>query len=173
MKAYIGIDPGKESFITVIDSNNSIEFFQIPMIGKEIDVKALNSLIKNIDDANFDDIYCVIEDVHALYGSSAGSTFEFGRIVGILEALLVAHTIPFVKVQPKTWQKVMWEGIPLQTKPSSTGKTHVNDTKSMSLMAAQRLFPEVDLRSTERCKKPNHNKVDSLLIASYCQRKFK
>lgn len=171
-RAWIGIDPGKSSFITTISSKGEVIFDQVPMIGKEIDVKALSGIFKEIS-FGYDEINCTIEDVHAIFGAGASSTFEFGRITGLLEALLVANDIPFVKTQPKSWQKEMWEGIPNQKKASSTGRTQVNDTKLMSLMAAQRLFPNIDLRATERCKKPDHNKVDSLLIAEFCKRKFK
>lgn len=117
-------------------------------------------------------IHCVIEDVHAKFGSSAKATFSFGYVCGATEAMLIAHDIPYTKVNPKKWQKEMWEGIPVQKKPSSSGKTMVNDTKLMSLMAAKRLFPEVDLRASNRSKIPHDGKVDSLLLAEYCRRKF-
>jgi len=173
--AFIGIDPGKNSYITTIAPNGEIVFDPIPMIGKEIDVKALDYIFQTLENC-YQDPIAVIEDVHAIFGSSANATFDFGYTTGLLEALLVAHKIPFTKVQPKTWQKEMWEGVPIQRKASSTGKTQVNDTKAISEMAAKRLFPNEDLRpndATTRCKKSDHNKVDSLLIAEFCRRKFK
>lgn len=172
--AYVGIDPGKTGYIVIIEQTGQIIFHPIPQIGTEIDVRRLNDIFKEI--SSYFEVSCVIENVHAIYGSAASSTFDFGYTTGLLEALLVAHNIPFVKVQPKTWQKEMWEGVPLQKKKSTSGKTQVNDTKAISEIAAKRLFPNEDLRPndcTARCKKADHNKVDSLLIASYCQRKFK
>lgn len=171
-KAYIGIDPGKNGFLTVINQKGYFEFYPIPLVGKELDILKINDIISSIISEE-SDFHCVIEDVHALYGASAGSTFIFGYVCGVLEGILVANNIPYTKVAPKKWQKQMWEGIPLQQKSSSTGKTMVTDTKLMSLMAAKRLFPKVDLRETERCKKPHDGKVDSLLIAEYCRRNFK
>ena len=44
--------------------------------------------------------------------------------------------------------------------------------KVMSILAAQRLFPNHDLRRTEACKKPDDNLVDSLLIAEYGRRHY-
>lgn len=162
MKTHIGIDPGKDSFMCAI-SDDIISFDRIPMIGDEIDLRGLNEVFLRFPKPN----YAVIEDVHSVFGSSAKSNFEFGRCVGMLEAFLVSSNIPYTKVQPKRWQKQMWEGIPIQT--NADGKT---DTKATSLLAAQRLYPMVDLRKSERAKKPDHNKVDALLIAEYCRRNF-
>ena len=170
---HVGIDPGKNGYIC-INYKGSIEFKRIPLIGKVYDVKELSELfgtIKAIGDMT-SHVHCVIEDVHAIFGSAAGSTFEFGYGVGLLEMGLVAYNIPFTKVAPKKWQKQMFEGIPEQKKPSSTGKTMKTDTKLMAEMAAKRIFPNIDLRDTERCKKSHDGKVDALLICEYCKRNF-
>ena len=45
------------------------------------------------------------------------------------------------------------------------------DPKPTSINAARRLFPNIDLRKNERCKKIDDNKVDSLLMAEYARRK--
>lgn len=172
MKTWLGCDPGKSGFITSIKEGGFIESFAVPKIGKEVDLLELFRLFKNICSSNPEDIYCVIEDVHAIFGSSAGSTFAFGYITGVIEAFVISNNISYTKVAPKKWQKQLHEGVPNQQKLSSTGKTMVNDTKLMSIMAAKRIFPDVDLRATARCKKPDDNKVDSLLIAEYCRRNF-
>jgi hypothetical protein len=176
LKAYMGIDPGKDGFITVLITGvgDKIElvFHKIPLIGKEVDLNELNRVIKIIGEQFAGCLHCVIEDVHAKYGSSAGATFSFGYVCGATEAIIMANNIPHTKVQPKKWQKDMWEGVPVQKKPSSTGKTLVNDTKLMSLMAVKRLFPEIDLRATDRSRKPHDGKVDSLLLAEYGRRNY-
>lgn len=161
-KLFIGIDPGKDSFICLIH-DDLISFNRIPMIGDEIDLRGLNFIFSGLHV----NCHAVIEDVHSVFGSSAKSNFEFGRTVGILEMVLVCNNIPYTKIQPKKWQKDLWEGITVQT--NADGK---NDTKATSLLAAQRIFPLVDLRKSERAKKPDHNKVDSLLLAEYCRRHF-
>lgn len=161
----IGIDPGKQGFICSM-TDSSISYYQIPLIGKEVDLDELDNIIDFIT-LTHDDVHCVIEDVHAIFGSSAKATFNFGWIVGVLEALLVAHGIPYTKVQPKEWQKEMWQGISKQKK--ANGRT---DTKAMSLLAAKRLFPDEDLTATARSTKEHDGKIDSLLMAEYCKRKF-
>jgi hypothetical protein len=166
----IGIDPGKNGFICKYVSNIDYESFkydQIPLINKEVDLHTLNDILDIDHIAAKNNVHCVIEDVHAIFGSAAKATFNFGYVVGVLEALLVSHNIPYTKVKPKEWQKEMWQGIPLQKKPN--GRT---DTKAMSLLAAKRLFPNEDLTATERSVKPHDGKVDALLLAEYCRRKF-
>lgn len=171
-KIHIGIDVGKNGFIAVINSD-IIDFYEIPKIGSEVNLLKLSQLIYEL--RTFDEgksMHCVIEQVHAIFGSSAKSTFEFGRISGILESMLVCNSIPYTLVQPKIWQKEMFSGIPLQKKPSSSGKTLKTDTKKMALMAANRLFPNIDFKRTERCKLVDDNKVDALLLAEFSRRKF-
>jgi hypothetical protein len=177
----IGIDPGKNGFICVFNTNESVEvkngewmplipnpltYYSIPLINKEVDLRSLD-VIFNSPEFKTDNIHCCIEDVHAIFGSAAKATFNFGWIVGVLEAMLVSYEIPYTKVKPKEWQKEMWQGIPLQKKPN--GRT---DTKAMSLLAAKRLFPNEDLTATERSVKPHDGKADALLLAEYCKRKF-
>lgn len=171
---YIGIDPGASGFIAMY-SDGKFNFYEMPKIGKFIDVNGINRIFKSISllqDLDKLSVHACLEDVHAVYGASAKGTFNFGYSVGIVEALIVTHMIPFTRVQPKKWQKEMWAGIPVQKKPSSTGKTMVNDTKLMSKMAAKRLFPDIDLRRNDRCKIDDDNKIDALLICEYARRNF-
>ena len=154
----------------MLDLYGEFSFIPIPKIGNEVDLLSLWNEFKKIN--NDSDVFCVIEEVHSIYGSSSKSNFEFGRIVGQFESMLVAANIPYAKIQPKKWQKEMWEGIPVQRVKTKTGTKLKTDTKKMSLLAAQRLFPDIDLRKSERAKKPDHNKVDSLLICEYARRKF-
>jgi hypothetical protein len=165
----IGIDPGKNGFICIVEEFSSetvanyITYHPIPLINKEVDIRKLNECLSFAGG----DIHCVIEDVHAIFGSSAKATFNFGWIVGVLEALLVANGIPYTKVAPKVWQKEMWQGIPIQKKANKR-----TDTKAMSLLAAKRLFPNEDLTATERSVKPHDGKVDALLLCEFCRRNY-
>lgn len=172
MKIAIGIDPGKDGYFTIWrESSNEFEYKSIPLIGKEVDYLAFSKLLDQIN-PSIHEVYAVMEDVHAVFGSSAKGTWSFAYIAGALEMLLICKGIPYTKVAPKAWQKQMWVGVALQQKPSSTKKTMVTDTKSMSTIAAQRMFPNEDLRDTPRCKKPHDGKVDSLLMCEYCKRNF-
>jgi len=174
-KIHIGIDPGKQGMITCFTPEEGFLHYQIPIIGNFVDLFELNEIFKRIVTKSklFGyGIHAVIEDVHAIFGSSAKNTFSFGHVLGLIEMAVVANGIPYTKVQPKKWQAEMWQGIPNQKKLSSTGKTFTNDTKLMSQLAAKRLFPGKDLRRTERSKKDDDNLIDSLLICEYSRRRF-
>jgi len=99
-----------------------------------------------------------LENVHALPGASAGSSFSFGRTLGAKEAILVALKATFQKIAPKKWQSVVWEGIPNMKKPNGQ-----NDTKAMSLLAAQRLFPN------QKFLKSKDGLIDAALMAKYLE----
>jgi hypothetical protein len=171
MKNYIGVDPGHEGAITLIFHDGEIRKFIMPLIGKQYNIPALNSIFSTFNKNYY---HIILEDVHAIYGSSAGATFEFGYGAGLLEGLIVAHGLPYTKVQPKEWQKIAFQGIKEIRKPSKKNKNGKEirgklDTKPMALLAVQRLFPKEDLRGSERCRVPHKGVIDSLLLAYYGQ----
>lgn len=171
-KTYIGLDPGVEGFITAMYPNGNFEFVSI----SEHDDLDLHRALKSIKERSWE-VAAVLEDVHALFNASAKSTFNFGEIKGILKGLLIANEIPYTLVQPKTWQNEIWvnQDMIISYRNIKRGdkeiKQKVVDTKSTSINAARRLFPNVDFRKNERCRKLDDNKVDSLLMAEYARRK--
>lgn len=167
----MSIDPGNRGFI-VTQKNWQFSFYSI----EDNDLYQLSEIMANIRLSN-SDLVCVIEDVHALYNSAAKSTFNFGFNKGYLIGLLAANKIPYVLVQPKTWQKEMWTNADMVVnykkvvvKGKETTRKEV-DTKATSINAAKRLFPNIDFRKTERCKKLDDNKVDATLMCEYARRK--
>lgn len=158
---YIGIDIGKSGYIVCI-ADDAIGKHQIPLIGDEVDDKALAEIFEMYSKTK-----CIVymEDLHSIYGVSASSNFSFGHINGLIQGMLVAYKIPFIKISAKKWQKEMFEGIPMQFKMNK-GKQKV-DTKAMSILASKRLYPNFDLRISDRGRVDNHNVSDALLIASY------
>lgn len=177
-KTYIGIDPGSVGFITAIFPDGKKEFYSID----ENDDLSLGRILKDIKKRSWEVVACM-EQIHAIFGSSAGSTFAFGEIFGILKGLLIANEIPYHLVPPKEWQKEIWihqdEIYVNKTRNITDRKTGVKvlktikavDPKPTSFNAARRIFPNVDLRKNERCRKLDDNKCDSLLIAEYARRK--
>lgn len=172
-KTYIGIDPGVKGFITAIFPNGNFEFYSID----ENDDLELHRILKGIKERSWI-VTAVLEDVHSIFGASSKSTFNFGEIKGVLKGLLVANEIPYTLVQPKTWQQEIWNNqdmvVSYKTVKKSDGseqKRKVVDTKSTSINAARRLFPNIDLRKNTLCRKIDDNKVDSLLMAEFARRK--
>lgn len=105
----------------------------------------------------------------------------FGFVAGAIQGIVVAAGYPHTLVQPKKWQKEIYQGIPEIRKPpvmikkgkmAGQMKKGNLDTKAMSLLAAKRLFPTLDLRASERCKKAHDGIVDALLIAEYGARQY-
>jgi hypothetical protein len=172
-RIYIGIDPGKGGAIAWFD-DTTWGFYKLELIGTEVDVHSLVNKLRELCCELRRDAIIGIEDVHAIFGTSANSTFELGWICGILEGIAISMGAKLVKIAPKKWQSEMHEGIPKMTKLSSTKKTLVTDTKSMSIMACKRLFPDISLVSgkTARAKKEDHNIADALLICEYLRRNY-
>jgi hypothetical protein len=161
---FIGIDPGTTGYITLYeDDYEEYVSHQIPLKNGRLDSSKLFGYIEcfHIDHFLTNDVYEIyVEDVHSIFGMSAKSNFTFGSINGAI--LAVCDMFENVKlVQPKEWQKEMHKGIEKN-----------KDKKVMSLQAAQKLFPTMDFKRTERCTTPDHNLIDSLLICEYAKRKF-
>ena len=170
-RVYLGIDVGEKGFLT-LNTNEGFRFYSI----KDNDFYKLGDILKDIKEL-YPNVVCAMEEVHAIFGSSAKSTFTFGEINGLLKGLLIANKIPYHLVPPKVWQKEIWDNKDMVityknviVKDRPTTRKEIN-TKQTSLNAAKRIFPNVDLRRTERCKNFDDNKCDSLLISEYARRK--
>lgn len=170
-RVYLGIDVGSKGFIT-LNTGSEFKFYSIA----DNDIYQLSDIFRDIKN-EYPNVVCVMELIHAIFGSSAKATFAFGEINGILKGLLMANKIPYHLVPPKTWQKEIWDNKDLvvsyktiTVKGKDVSKKDIN-TKQTSINAAKRIFPNIDLRKTERCKNSDDNKVDSLLIAEYGRRK--
>lgn len=159
MKVVIGIDPGgKGAFVK--RKGSEIEIYSVEQIrGKEVDFLSMSEAFNKMIEGE-DDVVVVIEDVHSIHKSSAKSNFSFGFINGFKFCLAVNNRLKLVKVAPKEWQKEMFKGIP-----------PCEDKKVMSIMAAKRLFPNVNLKRTEKSKVDHDGISDALLISEYAIRK--
>ena len=166
-KRYVGIDPGQKGYMTIERENGKYDFYSF----QDNDLYKIGDVLAELTKGD-DDYMVVMEEIHALFGSSAKATFSFGEIYGTLKGLLIANKIPYSLVPPSKWQKKIWINSDVEYihkivcgKPKKT----VN-TKKTSINAAKRLFPNIDLRRNERCKNIDDNKVDSLLIMEYARR---
>lgn len=169
---YGGIDVGAKGGIAFIDDHGTPHLYEaIPMEDGVPDLPALFDLM-TVPWANGHTVErIVIEDVHAIFGSSAKSTFNFGLIKGVklgfLEILRQNYMIPYSLVQPKTWQKKVWLEEDLVLKEGK--KRPTKDTKATSLNAARRLWPYQSFKKSERSKVPHDGIVDAMLMAEYCR----
>ena len=175
-KYIIGIDPGKNGAIAVLNINGNVVDTQImPSIVNEFDTNEFNNILNSRDLSNVECVY--IEKVHAIFGSAAGSTFSFGKVCGIIEGVVVANGLRYILIEPKLWQKEMFAGVTEIRKPSKVNKKGKEikgrvDTKAMAEIACKRLFPNLKLTATERSKKSHDGVIDAVLIGEFGRRKL-
>ena len=158
-KVYIGIDIGNEGYIHAISDGKLANHIPMPNVTKAGRKTADRSLIKSFievqDNQKRNDVVVVIEAASKhLQSQLAASSMWFGYMAIICACEDAGCR--YVLTPAKTWQKEF--GIS-------------KDTKNQSIATAKSLFPDVDLRRTERSKKMDDNKSDSILLAEYGRRK--
>lgn len=146
---YVGIDPGKNGGIAVIAEDRSILY-----IGKYSDENLLN--VGDTYNGKYLDIRCVLEKVNAMPNQGVVSMFNFGQNYGFIQGVLKAYNIPFELVPPQKWKK----------------EFSVTSDKNTSIEVAKRLFPNVNLKATERCRKDHDGMAEALLMAEYARRRL-
>ena len=148
---YIGIDPGKNGGIAIINENTNTNY---SMPYSERDLRRYTRLLKK----NYENerIMCCLEQVHAMPGQGVTSMFNFGMNYGYIKGVLETLGIPYQEVTPAKWKK----------------EFGLSGTKADSIEVCQRLFPGVDLMATERSRKPHDGMAEALLMAEYARRKL-
>lgn len=145
---YIGIDPGKGGGIAAIYPNG--EIVAIPYSDSD-----LLFLCAGIKDAAAHSIACV-EKVGAMPGQGVTSMFTFGKSCGYIEGVLSAFMIPYQLVPPQTWKK----------------EFSLGGDKQKSIEVCRRLYPGLNLKRTDKCKKDHDGMAEAALMATYAHRRF-
>ena len=169
---YMGIDPGLNGAIAVINRDGSVlEVNDMPVQeiasdGKKkrrIDIRSLSVLFQNILLRYPGAIISAgMEQVHAFpdrknkdgtmtRGQGVTSAFAFGRGYGNLEQALVDFQIGFTEISPVRWKKAMLGDMP--------------KGKGAALYRARQLFPSADLRLAK-----HEGRAEALLIAEFQRR---
>ena len=143
---YIGIDPGVKGGIAVIGESFT-KAYPMPTTTKE-----KNGLLAILCTTRATAIVEKVQVMGRAFGAKAALSYGqgYGELIGILTAL----DCKIVEVAPATWKKGM----------------NVNSDKNTSILKAERLFPEVSLYPSERCKKPSDGLAEALLLAEYGRR---
>ena len=141
---YIGIDPGKDGALAVI----------LPC-GVEIFPFEERDYANVIFSLRGKDAKCCLEAVGAMPGQGVTSMFRFGENYGFIRGLLQANGVPYEAVNPRKWKK----------------EFSVTD-KNSAVEVCRRLFPDVSLLRTEKCRKPHDGMAEALLMAEYARRHF-
>tara|TARA_Y100000817_G_scaffold120356_1_gene94264 strand:- start:1541 stop:2035 length:495 start_codon:yes stop_codon:yes gene_type:complete len=157
----IGIDPGLNGAIAVLQNNKIIEIHDIPVMtdGKK-NKRQLNSaqLVKLLKD-NFQDetdTVVIVEQVNAMPGQGVTSMFNFGQTFGAIKGICAALNLPIFFVRPAKWKKHF---------------DLINSSKDASRTKAIEMYPSI---SDQLSKKKDVNKSDAILIARfYSETRFK
>ena len=96
-----------------------------------------------------------VEQVHAMPNQGVTSMFNFGKSFGYILGVLDACSIETKLVSPQKWKK----------------EFNLDSDKQKSIDTAKKLFPDVNLFRTNRCKKEHDGMAEALLIAEYGRRK--
>jgi len=155
---YIGIDIGVSGAIAVIEDMKILDLIAMPVLQttknkKEYDMKKIIDFLKKYKNST-----AILEKTQAMPKLGTVQAHQLGKgsgiMMGILSTLGIRHHI----IHPKTWQSKILKDCP------------GNDTKTKSIIAAQRLFPNENFLRTDRSKKVDHNFCDAVLIAFFGQK---
>lgn len=155
---FLGIDPGLDGGVAIIDDDGLLTLYKTPVIGgKEYDIRGMSEILEKGTTAR--SAFAVIENQISMPGQGLTSTLQTGKGFGIWLGLLSGLGIPYQVVQARQWQSKLFTGV----------KGNL-DTKEKSEVIAKRLFPRADFRKSERSRVANDGLTDAACIAEYARR---
>ena len=150
----IGIDPGINGAISVIENKKILEVYDTPtMIDGKKNKRQINSAqVTNIFKErlnNEKDVVVVVEQVNAMPGQGVTSMFNFGQSFGVIKGICAALSLPIHFVRPTKWKKHF---------------NLIKTNKDASRTKVIQVYPEI---SSKLSRKKDSNKADAILIARY------
>lgn len=150
---FIGIDPGISGAIAALGENSDVLY-----VADTPTVHSLKSALDNIVSQIDYTPVAAIERVTAFPGQGVVSMFNFGFAAGAAHACLVCNAVPFVTVQPKTWQA----GVIPKTKEQM-------QRKSISIDIAKERYKNAAEYLT---RKKDHGRADAMHLAAYARKYY-
>lgn len=144
---YIGIDPGANGGIGIIDTKEGTAQVMPYTDG------GLRTILTECNGAK----KIMVERVHAMPGEGTKSSFNFGETFGYILGMLDAFYVPYELVLPQKWKK----------------EFGCTADKQTSIDTCRRLFPTVELKRTPKCRTDHDGMAEALLIAEYARRRMK
>lgn len=160
---YLGIDPGLDGGMCLIDEEGVIDSCVMPTLrdpkGKRVfDPFAIKQWVKERNGLGSESIKCCgIEKPIPMPSLPSNVLLSLGYGNGILVGIMTALDIPFLLINAKEWQKNVLRHITSGT------------TKQRSIQYAQQTQPKYDWRENDRCRIPHDGLADSYCIATYIQ----
>lgn len=164
---YIGIDIGLSGAIAILEDRKPYSIIDIPILEVQTKArkgsKAKTRIKRNYNARGIYDLLnplffeggaiAIFENATPMPQNGTSSAFSMGIGSGIFEGVLACLMIPFEKVRPVAWKKVMMAGI---------GKE-----KDAARLRAIQLFPS---EAKQLARKKDHNRAEALLLAEYLRR---
>ena len=153
---FIGIDPGLEGAIAVLDDQGELVGVQdTPTLTVEGGTKTkrlynLPAIVSMVSMCPAGQCRAALEQVHAMPDQGIVGAFSFGQGFGNWQGILAALHVPVHEVPPQTWKKAMMNGM---------GKD-----KDASRLRVLQLYPSA---SEQVSLKKHHGRADAILIARW------
>lgn len=141
--SVIGIDPGQSGGVALLDHNGGDEVFTM-LDPFQLFCYLIVDTVKHV----------YIEKAQPMPKQGVVGVFTYGKGYGELLGVIKASQVPFTEVRPQTWKRVVLADMDRSDKQSS-------------IRRAKQLFPRIDFRATERCRKEHDGMAEAALIAWY------
>ena len=150
----IGIDPGLNGGIAILDDLKIYDIFDMPIMseGKKNKNQLNSAQLVNIINKHVlkkENTFVIVEQVSAMPGQGVTSMFNFGQTFGSIKGICAALGLPIFYVRPAKWKKHF---------------ELINSSKDASRTKVIEMYPSISSRLT---KKKDVNKADAILIARY------
>jgi len=150
----IGIDPGINGAISIIENKKIIEVYDTPTMidGKKNKRQINGAQVTNIFKERLNgekEVVVVAEHVNAMPGQGVTSMFNFGQSFGVIKGICAALNLPIYFVRPAKWKKHF-----------NLIKTNKDASRTKVIEA----YPEI---SSKLHRKKDSNRADAILIALY------
>lgn len=156
---YVGVDPGVSGAIAFLYPRAPV-VIDMPTLQIKTGKKTKNMLdaatLATILGQDIMPMHVYVEDVHPMPKEGTVSSFSFGVSNGIIIGILAAYKIPYTKVTPQRWKKLMLDGMPKD--------------KGASIARALQLFPSLSNQLITKRGAKKDGRAEALLIAVYAKR---
>jgi len=155
-KLTLGIDPGTSGAVALLDGNQLIDVWDIPIVEvtkgsktrKEISAVLLAQELEEFREK----ATVIVERVSAMPRQGVTSVFGFGRSFGVIEGVVAGLGMPIEYVSPAVWKKHFRLG------------REKEDSRAMAL----NIWPGM---ATKFARKKDADRAEAALIALWADRK--
>lgn len=107
MPYVVGIDPGQDGAIAVLDRLGNLQtIHDMPIVDGQVSPALLSDLFKELVDESLA-VTAVIEQVHSMPRQGVASSFKFGKSYGIVLGALAGLHVRTEHVTPARWKRAM------------------------------------------------------------------